>query len=101
MRKSHVIHTMIVIRSQSIVVDSLENAFISGQTQSTDFPTNVYAYDMTIGGTMDAFVTKMSTIGSSLVYSTYLGGMGIDYAVVRTSICCVSLTYIYVHRKLL
>jgi hypothetical protein len=58
-------------------VDSGGNAYISGETNSTDFPT-VNAIQPTNHGTWDAFVTKMNADGSALVYSTYLGGSGQD-----------------------
>lgn len=51
---------------------------MTGYTQSIDFPTTIGAYDSTLGGTQDAFVTKLNATGSSLVYSTYLGGTGAD-----------------------
>jgi hypothetical protein len=53
-------------------VDSLGRAYVTGRTESTDFPTqNPYQTNQPFG---DAFVTKLSPSGSSLVYSTYLGG---------------------------
>jgi parallel beta-helix repeat protein len=55
-----------------IVVDMNNCAYIAGETASTDFPT-VNAYDNTFNG-HDAFVTKFSATGDSLVYSTFLGG---------------------------
>jgi endonuclease/exonuclease/phosphatase family metal-dependent hydrolase len=55
-----------------IAVDSSGNAYVTGWTESTDFPTQ-YPYQ-TDQGEWDAFVTKLSSKGSSLVYSTYLGG---------------------------
>jgi len=60
-----------------IAVDSAGNAYITGQTASTNFPT-VNAIQPTYGGNYDAFVTKINAAGSALVYSTYLGGRGID-----------------------
>ncbi|MCP4584187.1 MAG: T9SS type A sorting domain-containing protein [candidate division Zixibacteria bacterium] len=59
-----------------IAVDSSGCAYIAGRTYSTDFPTlNPYQTDQ---GGCDAFVTKLSPEGNSLVYSTYLGGDGED-----------------------
>ena len=62
---------------QSIAVDSSGNAYVTGYTRSTNFPTN-NAYQGTYGGSGDAFVAKLSATGNSLVYSTYLGGSGGD-----------------------
>lgn len=64
-------------RGQSIAVDSLGNAYIAGYTTSPDFPTINPIDDSQEGG--DAFVLKISPDGSSLVYSTLLGGSGKDY----------------------
>jgi len=51
-------------------------AFVTGKTTSTDFPTIPGAFSRTLSGSSDAFVTKLNATGSSLVYSTYLGGSG-------------------------
>jgi hypothetical protein len=56
-----------------IAVDGLGNAYVTGATQSTNFPTMPGAFDMTANGFDDAFVTKLNPTGSALVYSTYLG----------------------------
>jgi len=54
------------------VVDSTGNAYVTGRTASTNFPT-ANAFQSTIVG-VNAFVTKFNAAGSALVYSTYLGG---------------------------
>ena len=56
-----------------IAVDTSGNAYVTGYTISTDFPT-VSPIQGTHAGTKDAFVAKINSSGSSLVYSTYLGG---------------------------
>ncbi len=58
-----------------IAVDTGGNAYLIGQTASTNFPT-LGALQSTNGGGADAFVLKLGPTGSSLVYSTYLGGNG-------------------------
>jgi hypothetical protein len=57
----------------SITVDSTGNAYLMGNTGSNDFPT-ANALQPSYGGKTDAFVAKLNTTGSMLVYSTYLGG---------------------------
>lgn len=62
-----------------IAVDGSGNAYITGRTYSTNFPTTSNAFDTSWnGGDTDVFVTKLNPSGSALVYSTYLGGEGID-----------------------
>ncbi|MBI4489401.1 MAG: SBBP repeat-containing protein, partial [Deltaproteobacteria bacterium] len=59
-----------------IAVDSTGNAYVTGYTDSVNFPT-LNALQGPQGGT-DAFVTKLNANGSALLYSTYLGGAGND-----------------------
>jgi len=61
-----------------IVLDSSDNAFVTGVTSSTNFPTTPGVFQSISGGGNDAFVTKLSLLGNALVYSTYLGGSGDD-----------------------
>jgi beta-propeller repeat-containing protein/beta-propeller uncharacterized protein DUF5122 len=63
-----------------IAIDPAGRAYVTGTTPSTDFPTTPGAFDRTLGGEVDAFVTGFSPQGSSLVYSTLLGGSGYDPA---------------------
>ncbi len=58
-----------------IAVDTSGNAYVTGQTESSDFPTVLPIFAVKSGG-RDAFVTKINALGNSLVYSTYLGGIG-------------------------
>jgi hypothetical protein len=62
-----------------IAVDSADNAYITGATQSTDFPTKNAIQPTFGGGSNDAFVSKFAADGNALIYSTYLGGGGTDY----------------------
>lgn len=63
-----------------IALDSAGNAYITGYTFSTDFPTaNAYqAACDNCGNGPDVFVTKLNATGTALVYSTYLGGSNYD-----------------------
>ncbi|UCE62925.1 MAG: SBBP repeat-containing protein, partial [Nitrospirota bacterium] len=58
-----------------IAVDAAGNAYVAGQTHSTDFPTTGGAAQTLSGGDSDAFITKLNATGSALDYSTYLGGL--------------------------
>ena len=60
-----------------IAVDDPGNAYVTGGTDSPDFPT-VNAVQPAFGGGADAFVAKLNRNGSRLLYSTYLGGSGDD-----------------------
>jgi uncharacterized protein (TIGR03437 family) len=68
-----------------IGVDSTGNAYVVGATESTDFPT-VNPIQSTLQGSIfnmfnsDAFVAKLNPTGTKLLYSTYLGGTGVNAA---------------------
>ena len=62
----------------SIAIDALGNAYVAGGTMSDNFPTTADAFDATYNGLDDAFVSKLNTAGSVLVYSTFLGGSDQD-----------------------
>jgi len=72
----------------SIAVDSAGSAYVTGYTEAKDFPTKNPLQANNLSGTCsagnfthpcaDAFVTKLNAAGNGLVYSTYLGGGGID-----------------------
>jgi hypothetical protein len=65
---------------EAIQVDSSGRAYVVGYTNSTDFPTQGAYQDTYSGGDVDVTVTIFSSSGSSLVYSTYLGGSGMEEA---------------------
>ena len=60
-----------------LAVDSLGNAYVTGGTTSTNFPT-VRPIQAHSGGGYDAYVAKINPTGTGLLYSTYLGGSGDD-----------------------
>lgn len=65
-----------------IAIDKSDNAYIAGNTLSSDFPTTPKAYQTCSpdSNTLNAFVSKLSSNGSKLLYSTYIGGNGEDVA---------------------
>ena len=67
------------VTGTGIAVDGSGSAYVTGFTNSTDFPTTLGALQSAYGGgASDAFVAKLNPAGSALVYSTYLGGSGAD-----------------------
>lgn len=60
-----------------IVLDTLQNVYVTGVTSSRNFPL-VNAIQPRFGGVEDGFVVKMSSDGRALLYSTYLGGERAD-----------------------
>jgi hypothetical protein len=62
-----------------IAVDSAGDAYITGWSNSSNFPTTAGAYQTTLTGGDNVFVTKVNAGGATLGYSTYLGGSGSDF----------------------
>ena len=62
---------------RDIAIDTAGAAYVTGETRSTDFPTQTPI--QANQDTTDAFVTKLSNLGDSLIYSTYLGGNKVDF----------------------
>ncbi len=62
----------------AIAVDGSGNAFVAGGTNSSDFPTQ--GPIQTFKGVVDAFVLELNATGSTLTYSTFVGGSGSDVA---------------------
>jgi photosystem II stability/assembly factor-like uncharacterized protein len=65
--------------SYGIAVDAIGYASVAGYTYSTDFPV-ANAFQASNGGSCDAFVARINPAGTTLVFSTYLGGTSSDYA---------------------
>ena len=77
--------------AHGLALDSSNNAYVVGQTGWTDFPVTSGAFQTSCGTdgqcnpvngvpTPHVFVSKLNSAGSALVYSTYLGGSGYDFA---------------------
>src|SRR5216683_171475 len=64
--------------AMSIAVDDLGSAYLTGYTNSTNFPV-VGATQSSAGGGNDAFVAKLNASGSAVDFSTYLGGNNDDF----------------------
>ncbi len=77
----------------SVAVDSGGYAYLTGRTSSTDFPTE-NPIQAALADEDDVFITKFSTDGTSLIYSTYLGGNDSDYGhdIVLDSSACAYIT---------
>jgi len=61
-----------------IAADDAGNAYVTGFAVSSAFPTTTGVVQPSFGGSGDAFVTKLNSTGTALVYSTFLGGSGFD-----------------------
>ncbi len=69
-----------------IAVDSADDVYVTGSTESSNFPTTPGAFQTrqpaTVGtnynDTTDTYVTKLNATGTALIYSTYLGGNNLD-----------------------
>ncbi len=65
-----------------IAVDSSGNAFVTGMSGSSNFPVSntaaIKPFQASNRGALDAFVTKLNSQGTGVVYSTYLGGFNTD-----------------------
>jgi Beta-propeller repeat len=66
--------------ARGVAVDSAGNAYVTGFTNSLDFPATAGAYRSPSPGQADAFAIKVNAAGSALVYSALIGGAGSDFA---------------------
>ena len=67
-------------QANGIAVDTSGNAYVAGVTNSVDFPVTTGVLQTQFKGVSDAFVARINSTGSALVYSTYLGGSDFDWA---------------------
>jgi hypothetical protein len=72
----------------AVVADAGGNAYVTGLTSSTNFPSVKPYQAANAGGDSDVFVTKLNPAGTAILYSTYLGGSRIDrgYAIALDSV---------------
>jgi Tol biopolymer transport system component len=61
-----------------IKLDSFDNAYIVGRTNSANFPATGGAYQTTLHGISDAFIVKLNATNNTPVFATYLGGSGTE-----------------------
>ncbi len=61
-----------------IAVDSTGAAYVTGWTDSTDFPL-VNSIQTSLAGATDAYITKIAPAGSTIIYSTFIGGLLFDF----------------------
>lgn len=66
--------------AHAVALDPAGAATVAGEAASTDMPTTPGAFDTTLNGIPDAFVTRLKPDGSGLVYSTYVG-VGVAWGV--------------------
>jgi Beta-propeller repeat len=60
--------------ANAIAVDGSGRAYVAGGASSKNFPITAGAFQKTLRGSGDAFVTKLQATGAGLIYSTFLGG---------------------------
>lgn len=65
---------------EAIAVDRAGNVYVTGETESTSFPTTAGTFDTSQNSFDDVFVSKLNASGTELIYSTFLGGNGRDTA---------------------
>jgi len=64
---------------EDITVDAAGYAYVTGYTWSMDYPVTAGVYKGAMGDYQDGVVTKLDIFGSSLAYSTYIGGSNSDW----------------------
>jgi hypothetical protein len=67
-----------------VAVDRSGSAYVTGVTSSPNFPTSSGVQTIYGGGATDAFICRVNTGGTKLLYSTYVGGSSTDYATAIT-----------------
>ena len=67
-------------QANAISVDAVGTAYVTGVTNSADFPVTPGALRTSFNGTQDAFAVKIKPAGDALVYGTYIGGTSFNWA---------------------
>ncbi len=62
-----------------VAVNNQGEAYLTGYTQSTDFPTTAAAFQSDRAGGYDAYILRLNSAGDKLIYGSYLGGTRSDY----------------------
>jgi predicted transcriptional regulator len=65
----------------TLALDQYDDVYITGWTNSSDFPTTTNAYNSDLTGVYDVFVTKLNTTSSEIAFSTLIGGSEVDYGI--------------------
>ncbi|MBM4054126.1 MAG: hypothetical protein FJ264_05530 [Planctomycetes bacterium] len=63
---------------RAIALNSTGEVYVAGYTESVEFPATTGAYETTVQGNSDVFISKLSADLTTLIASTYLGGSGSD-----------------------
>lgn len=66
--------------SRALALDTADNAYVTGWTNSSDFYTTTHAFHPHYSGGFDAFVVKLNAAGNTMLFATYLGGSQEDRA---------------------
>ena len=67
--------------AQDVTLDAGGNVYITGYTDSVNFPTVLGSFDVSSNGDFDVFVVKLKPDGSALEYGTFLGGEDLDQGI--------------------
>lgn len=67
-------------QATGIKIDDTGNAYVSGFTNSTNFPVTTGSFRTSYAGSTDAFAVKLNPSGTALLYGTFLGGANVDRA---------------------
>jgi hypothetical protein len=63
----------------AIAIDASGNLYVAGQMKSTNFPSTPGVYDTSANGYWEAFVAKLNPTAQTLLFSTFIGGSGLDW----------------------